>query len=126
MVLADAVHQDPGTGKFTILGTFHGIHVGEFPTPVQFSVYFAVTDWLGKGILRVQLVDDLQHLADEGSGPLFAAEIDTENYDPLEVLEAVVRVTADIEHEGAYFCELYADEAPTISRRVVINGPDSE
>ena len=57
MVLCDAVHPDPATGKFTILGTFTNFASPSFPAAIQFCVYFAVTDGIGDVDLTLQLVD---------------------------------------------------------------------
>ena len=125
MVLADGTHRDPETGKITILGTFHSVHARNLPAPLDFAVYFAVTDCLGRSKLRIEFVDELQHLDDDSEGPIYSAEIDIESDDPLSMIEVVVNIHVDIEREGVYYCELYARDAPLMSRRVIVKEVES-
>lgn len=125
MILADGVHQDPHNGKFTILGTFHWVHAANLPARLDFAVYFAVTDCLGKTKIRVQFVDESHHLDDDSNEPMYAAEAVIESDDPLQVAEGVFNISVEIDREGVYYCELYAQNAPLMSRKVIVNEVES-
>ena len=57
MVICDAAHRDPATGKFSILGTFSSLASPSYPSLIRFVVYFAVTDGIGLVALRLQLIE---------------------------------------------------------------------
>lgn len=124
MVLADGIHRDAGTGKFTILGTFNSIFPAqEYPISARFCVYFAITD--GAGDIKIDLRiknaahdftddDELIFKLPEGLPPLSLL-------DPLMVCEGVLVVTCSFPSPGLYHCELYADESRLMSRRLILN-----
>ena len=119
MVLCDRVHKDPATGKFTILGTFSTFQVREFPTLIQFSVYFAITDGIGQTNMKLRLINS-EALVDE-SDDVFVFEpepVDIES--PLVVVESVIAVQTKVDRPGQYHCELYANDELLMSRRLLV------
>ena len=123
MVLCDNVHRDPITGKFTILGTFHGIKLRSFPTEVRVVVYFALTDMLGTHQVRLQVVNASAHLDDDDEETLFTSTSEIACDDPLKIHDAVVVFKTKFQKPGIYYVELYAGHSPVMSRRLVIIGP---
>lgn len=119
MVLCDAVHRDPGTGKWTLLGTFTTFAANEFPATVNFFIYYAVTDGMGDVAfkLRIASADDLSSAGEEGTvyerGPV---KCHFEN--PLVVIEGAIQVPLSL-NPGLYHCELYANETLLMSRRLL-------
>lgn len=133
MVLSDGVHRDPATGKFTILGTFSTVGAQSYPVPLQFFIYFAVTDGLGRVTLRVQLIDASAGLVDaqdeqEQEGRVFLQNLEREFSSPFMVLEGVMGVQLHLPKPGQYHCELWADDELLMSRRLIatIVGKDME
>jgi len=125
MVLCDDTHQDPSTGKYTILGTFDTFAAREFPAFLQLTIYFAVTDGQGDCKLSLQLVDASAEPVDgsrdgEHDGRLFHAASDRNFSSPLEVLEESVTVGFMVPKEGAYSCELWGNDEPLMSRRFAV------
>jgi len=125
MVLCDATHRDPTTGKFTILGTFDVFTAREFPASLDLGVYFAVTDGQGAYRLCLQLVDASMAPVDASQsgaieGRLFHFTSEREFSSPLVVVEESVSVEVSIPKEGIYHCELWANDAPLMSRRLAV------
>jgi hypothetical protein len=123
MVIADGVHRDPATGKFTIIGTFSAFFAQQFPARLQFTVYFAITDGIGPLVLSLRIVDSASLLdGADSSGVVY--EFKTESIDltsPLMVFEGVFGVQCNIPKPGLYHCELYADDSLLMSRRVIVH-----
>jgi hypothetical protein len=83
MILADVVHQDGVTGKFSILGTYSAIGVLSFPwTHPYVAVYLSLTDGRGETPMRMRLID-----AEEERPPVFESETVLNFTDPTEVIE---------------------------------------
>jgi hypothetical protein len=86
-------------------------------------VYFAITDCIGIHEIRVQLVSANEHLDDRaGVEPIFSIATDMEFEDPLAVGEGILTERTEIASPGVYHCELYADDVPLMSRRLVVQG----
>ena len=118
MVLCDHVHRDRATGKNTILGTFGTINSASYPTTLNLSIYFAVTDGLGKHTLIIQMVNANDVVS--GGDPVFRAECPVEIPDPLAVMEtALALVGVKIPSAGVYHCELLCGENVLMSRRLI-------
>ena len=122
MLLCDAIHRDPTTGKSTILGTFSTVTAAEYPAKVQFSVYAALTDGLGPTVLRFRLVDARADIADDeaNDGAVFEVafpEIDIPN--PLMVIEMASCVAINLPKAGLYHCEICIGESVLMSRRLI-------
>lgn len=123
MVLCDAVHRDPATQKFTLLGTFSNIGAPSFPAQVHFSVYFAVTDGLGPTKFRLQLIKASAGIVNACSdepeeGRVFLTGVEVDLASPLMVLESVFFIGVSLPEPGLYHCELWANTTVLMSRRV--------
>jgi hypothetical protein len=82
MILCDAVHFDPGTGKAYILGCFSSIGASDFPAAHSgMAVFVEVTDCRGSTPFLVRVVD-----VDEQREPLVEAKSDINVDDPLQVV----------------------------------------
>lgn len=122
MILCDAVHRDPATGKHTILGTFSTVGAKEYPTTLRFGVFFAITDGHGDFELRFRLVDAKDVLSDTAE-PVFEVSAPARFETPLMVIEGSLRVTATLASPGVYHCEMLANENLLMSRRLVAIQP---
>ena len=91
MVLCDGVHCDPATGKHTLLGTFSTVGAPEFPAPVKFCIYFAITDLIGDLELTFRLVNSAS-IADENAEPVFQIPLTVQSPSPLAVCEGTVSI----------------------------------
>ena len=121
MVLCDHVHRDVGTGKFTLLGTFSTFMAKEYPASVQFTVYFSVTDGIGDMDIWLKIVDARTGL-DESEYHGFTLEtprMACHFPNPLAVVEGVIGIQAELEKPGLYHCELFANNALLMSRRLL-------
>jgi len=119
LVLCDAVHRDPATGKCTILGTFSTVNSLEFPTHLSFCQYNAVTDADGEFKLKFQIVDS-GHSFEEDAKPLFSVEVDLHSPSPLAVIEGTMAIqNVPLPKPGVYHCELLHEETLLMSRRLV-------
>lgn len=117
MVICDAIHTDPGTGKRTILGCFSSIHARKFPAvhPI-FAVYVAATDGHGKTPMRLQIVD-----ANEERQPIARLEVEADFGDPRMTLELdLVIANLTFPAAGEYRIQLYAGNELLIERRLVL------
>jgi hypothetical protein len=123
MVLCDAVHRDPTTGKHTILGTFSTVSANTFPAKVRFCIYFAITDGLGPAKLRLRLVDAESGIVDksenDSEGPVCEIQVDVTFEDPLVVMETVMGLETALPKPGLYHCELWAGDDLLMSRRLL-------
>jgi Family of unknown function (DUF6941) len=119
MVLCDAIHVDATTGKQTILGTFSTVGAEQFPTKLNFAVYFAVTDAPSGFELTFRMVDS-RHGFDEDCTPVFQIAMPMNSPSPLAVLESRVFLRQVLLSDpGVYHCELLSGESVLMSRRLV-------
>lgn len=108
MILADVVHRDPMSGKFTILGTFNRIIVKE-DLPKHFGhpawLYLSITNIHGKLDLILRFVD-LQDYS-----VVFEAHVDSPTVaSPLEVAEFSIQMQGlPLPHEGMFALEVHVD-----------------
>lgn len=116
MIVCDAIHRDPGTGKFTILGTFSNIFAHSYPaTHAQLFLYVALTDGRGKVPINVVLVD-----VEEQQPPLFTGDIEIEFPDPRAVHELALPVPLlRIPAKGEYRFQLRAGGELLMERRII-------
>lgn len=123
MVLCDAVHRDPGSGKFTLLGTFSRVLAPSFPVRSVFTVYFAVTDGVGTFPLGLRIVDSRSLIDGDESLNEGLPAIDGEMTcaDPLATVEHVMAIQMDFPRSGVYHCELHSGEETLMSRRVIVD-----
>jgi hypothetical protein len=122
MVLCDAAHRDPATGKFTLLGTFSNFAAPAYPADVSLAVYFAITDGIGPTALRLQLIDARGGAIDatrdvEDSHRILLIKVDVDLQNPLAVLESAVQLQTTLPAAGLYYCELWANDMVLMSRR---------
>lgn len=118
MVVCDQVHKDPATSKSTILGTFSTVFAETFPTQARFALYVALTELNGTCDLRIQIVNSDPTSNEE---PLFQARSKGfEVPNPLAVIEIALPVVCAFPGPGVYHCELYVDDEPLISRRLIV------
>lgn len=128
MVLCDSVHQDPATGKFTLLGTFSTFGASEFPASVLFVVYCAITDGQGKVPIKLRLVDSATDVAGDGGEPVFDEVIGECDFsDPLMVFELRTLINCNLPEAGVYHCEIYGGDKLLMSRRLLaVRPPNSD
>lgn len=116
MVICDGIHRDPGTGKFTLLGTFSVIAANAFPAehPI-IALYVALTDGRGQTPLKVELV------ATEDEAILLTVEGDTIFTDPRAVSETVLVVRKIVfPRPGEYRFRLYGGDEFLMERRLLV------
>src|SRR5207302_883705 len=83
MIICDAAHRDPGSGKWTLLGLFNSISSPSFPTiHQQLIAYVALTNAVGKVPLRFQIV-----ASDRKDEVLYKAEAELNVTDRLPVVD---------------------------------------
>ena len=121
MVLCDAVHTDPATGKLTILGTFSAISANSYPLQANFVIYFSLTDGIGKHKIQIRIVNS-KDLIDE-CPPVYAVQTEVDFEDPLGVWETAVGVGFPIDKPGVYHCELLCENEVLMSRRIIADNP---
>lgn len=81
MILCDAVHIDPTTGKRTLLGLFSTLVSSEFPTVVRsMAVHVSLTECRGNLAVILQVVD-----ANEDREPIATEEGDVQSDNPLGI-----------------------------------------
>jgi hypothetical protein len=120
IVICDALHMDPATGKKTILGTFTAFQSTVFPFKSgQMVVYLALTDGRGKipFELRLVRVDN-----EDGDQPaIFTATGELECIDPLAVMEIGLGMKGiEFPSPGEYRFQFYACGDFVIERRLVV------
>lgn len=57
ILLADSVHNDPATGKVSLLGIFSELQAPKFPATTNCGLFVALTGGLGKVPYRVEITD---------------------------------------------------------------------
>jgi hypothetical protein len=117
MILADVVHRDGATGKFSILGIHSVIVAPGFPwTHPHMTVYLALTDGRGETPMKMRLID-----ADDGDEPIFESETLLNFTDPTDVIELQF-VQADVifPKPGEYRLQLFGAGEFLRERRVLV------
>ena len=126
MLICDAVHRDPGTGKPTIIGCFGTIGAAQFPAAHPFmTVYVELTDGRGQVPLTLRLVD-----SDEDS-EIFRAETEVNMSDPLAIVVTAFGINGAIfPKAGEYRMQLLAGTERLLERRLLLlqlpGGPANE
>ncbi len=115
MILCDAVHLDPGTGKAYILGCFGSIGANRFPASHPGMTVFAeVTDCHGKTKFLIRAID-----VDEQDGPVAEAETEVDIPDPLAITMLVLRLEEMVfPKPGEYRVQLFSGDVPLMERRL--------
>jgi hypothetical protein len=124
MILCDAIHVDPGTGKRTLLGLFSVLFAREFPvTHPLMAVYTCLTECHGKVPFTLRIVD-----VNEEREPVFEVSDEIDIGDPLGVAELDFRIGGLVfSAPGEYRCQLLSAGHPLIERRIIViqvPGPD--
>ena len=116
MVICDAIHRDPATGKHTILGTFSSIAALDFPVRHPgMGVFISLTDGRGITPLTLKLVS-----ADENVR-IFEAGLEVDFEDPRMVLELATNIgNIEFPQPGEYRLQLFAGDEPLMERRLVV------
>ena len=117
MVVCDAIWQDPGTRKFTLLGTFSTIHGEKFPLRHNvLAVFVSLTDGRGKTPIRLRVVD-----VDEERNPVFDGTNEVDFTDPRMVFEIAYHgINLVFPEPGEYRFQLFARDEPLMERRVLV------
>jgi hypothetical protein len=137
LVLCDAVHRDPSTGKFTLLGLYETVFATQFPIVHPVTLYFAITDGVGPVRLAIRVVDsahcpsgppppppiDVGNVVEPSSsisedGVLAVLHANPTFSSPLDVFEEAVSFDLPFAHEGIYACELWANDELLMARRI--------
>jgi hypothetical protein len=124
MVICDAAHRDPSTGKMTILGTFSSFGSESYPARLRFCVYFAVTDGIGDVTIRLQLINATAGIIDPcdedvQEGQVFAMRSEANFPGPFAVVESAIFIEVELPEPGQYHCELWANRDLLMSRRLL-------
>jgi hypothetical protein len=107
LVLADHVHRDGATGKYTLLGTYNSLMMREYPCLRQeLMIYTSLTDGHGQVPVRLVLTD-----ADEELGAIATAEGCLNVGDPTGVWEIVFHLRNVVfPRPGHYRIQLHSGE----------------
>ena len=118
MVVCDACHRDPGTGKFFLLGLFSTIGALEFPCRhPSLVVFVSLTDGLGTFPLRLQLV----HIHNEEES-VFQQEQEISLDDPRIVVACVFQIAGLVIPEACeYTLKPIAHNEFLLERRVIVH-----
>src|SRR4051794_24878452 len=105
MVVCDAIHLDPATGKRFLLGTFSAFFSQDFPLTVRsMAVYVVLTECRGSFPIALQIVD-----VNEDRDPIVRMEGEISSSDPLAGLEIDFRLGGfQFPEPGEYRIQLYA------------------
>jgi hypothetical protein len=117
MIICDAVHLDPGTGKAFILGCFASIGATEFPAfHPDMTVFAEVTDCHGPTPFLVRIVD-----VDEHSEPVAEAQAVIDVPDPPATAILVLRLNGLVFPEpGEYRIQLFSGNTHLVERRLIL------
>lgn len=117
MIICDAIHQDPATGKCTLLGTFSTINARQFPAVHRhLAVHVALTNGHGKTRIRLTLIG-----LDENQTPLFSREGLISFADPRMVAELNFSLSnLSFPQPGEYRLQLHANEELLMERRLYL------
>jgi hypothetical protein len=115
MIICDAVHLDPGTGKAYILGCFGSVGADRFPAShPSMTVFAEVTECRGKMPFLVRVID-----VDERQEPVAEAETELNTPDPLAITMLVLRLEEMVFPEpGEYRVQLVSGDVPLMERRL--------
>ena len=123
MIVCDAVHTDPSTGKAYILGCFGSIGASNFPAMHPGMTVFAeVADCLGKTPFLIRVID-----ANEDHEPIVEANAEIEIADPLAITALVLRLEGMVFPEaGEYRVQLFSGNALIAERRLLLSSNPEE
>jgi len=117
LTIADVVHRDPGTGKFSLLGIYNAIAAPAFPcVHPAMGVYLALTDGRGKAPIVLRLVD-----AEEERPPVFNIAAVLDSRDPTQVMELGYSFQRlEFPKPGEYLLQFLAAGEPLMERRLFV------
>jgi hypothetical protein len=123
MVICDAIHRDPGSGKPFLLGCFSTIYSQKFPAAhPMMCVYVEMTNGRGKIPCRLQMVD-----VDEVRKPVFEINEQIDSPDPRAVCQIFFLIPgAVIPDPGEYRIQLFAMDQFLMERRILAIDPTGE
>lgn len=124
MIVCDAIHVDPSTGKRALLGLFTTIFSTEFPVKVPaMAVYATITECRGAFAVALQVID-----ANEEREPVARVEAEATSDSPLATLEIDFNLVGlEFPEPGEYRVQLFAAEAYLCERRLlVLQSPSRE
>jgi hypothetical protein len=115
MIICDAIHLDPGTGKAYILGCFGAVGADHFPAAhPSMTVFAEVAECRGKTKFLVRVID-----VDEQREPVAEAETDLDVPDPLAITMLVLRLDEMVfPKPGEYRVQLFSGDAHLMERRL--------
>ena len=116
LVVCDAVHEDPSTGKRTLLGLFNGLTCRQFPAVhPALAVYAAITEGYGEYRVILRITDS------EGTASLYESGTEIRFLDPRTVAEisfTFLRLRFPV--AGEYRVQLHVGEHFLTERRLVV------
>lgn len=119
LVVCDAVHRDPGSGKPYLLGCFSCISARKFPAKhVRMCLYVELTNGRGKVEVKGKLVD-----VGEERDTVWEDKCAVDFVDPRVVVQVSFRI-ADVifPQPGEYRIQLSADGEFLMERRILVSG----
>lgn len=117
MVVCDDIHNDPWTGKRTILGVFTAVRPTSYPVVLpRFAVYLTLTECRGDVPIRIRVID-----VDEERTPVFdSGDLRVNGPNPVGIIEVDVRINgAQIPAAGYYLVQLFSYSTPICERRLL-------
>jgi hypothetical protein len=120
MLICDAVHVDPTSGKITIIGCFGAISASRFPAVHPSMTIFAeLTDGRGKVPLLLRVID-----VDEDRTPVVEAQFEVDIPDPLAVQVVVWPLQGlTFPEPGEYRVQLFSGSEHLLERRLLLHSP---
>jgi hypothetical protein len=117
MTIAEVVHRDGCTGKYSLLGLHNTIAAPTFPcTHPSLAVYLALTDGRGKTPLTLRLID-----GEEERPPVFTVEALLDFPDPTQVVEgAFTCQRLQFPQPGEYRLQLLVAGELLLERRLFV------
>lgn len=119
LLLCDAVHQDRGSNKHYVLGTFNDIVVKKMPVAINAMIFMALTEIVGEVQVNVRIVhaDDLM---DNGKD-VMKGDFKLKSRSPNDTIEVAVNFAVTFTKCGVYHIELVGNDGSVIhSRRFTI------
>jgi hypothetical protein len=120
MIVCDAVHRDPGTGKIFLLGTFSTLYTRTIPFKhPQMCLFLVMTECKGTTPILVRLVRVDHDTGEDESMAVVKGKL--ESPDPLAVHEMVLQFKdVTFGRPGEYRFQLESDGEPLLEKRLVV------
>jgi hypothetical protein len=117
LLICDAAHCDPSTGKWSLLGLFNSIHAVDYPTMhPQMVAYLALTEANGMVPLRFQIIEEREIAA-----PLIVIDAEMTADDPRQVAEIVIPLCDVVfPSAGDYRLQVFACRQFLMERRITV------